>query len=351
LFVSVQRVELWMLRQSALFGILCSIRGTIMPDLNELQFFVQVSRTHSFTQAARRMKVPKSSVSRAISRLESRLGVRLVERTTRSVALTEAGALYLDHCQRVMDEAEQADLAVGALLEKPRGRLRIGAPVAFARSILGPVLGEFLTMYPELHVEVQLLNGDGVADENLDLVVRAGALQDSGMLVKPLMRIRLGVYASPSYLAAHGTPEMPADLTRQDCVTTNCGSSGEAAGHTVWKLRRGTELKEIRVAARVAVPDPTINHQLALAGAGVTLLAQAVVRDDLESGRLARLLPEWEPEPVELHALYPSRLNSSPKVRVFLEFIRARFGSDAWLGETQTGKQETQTVGAKQRTG
>lgn len=305
-----------------------------MTDLNELQFFVQVSKTRSFTLAGRRLGVPKSSVSRAIRKLESRLGVRLVERTTRSVALTEAGELYLDRCLRVMEEAEQADLAVGALLAKPRGRLKIGAPVAFARSVLGPVLGEFLEEYPELQVEVQLFNGNGAAhDEKLDVIVRAGALEDSTMMVKPMMRIRLAAYASPRYLAAYGTPETPADLAGHSCVTTTCSSHGEAAASTTWRLRRGAEVKEVRVAARVAVPDPMINHELALAGAGVALLSQRMADAEVKLGRLVRLLPEWEPEPVELHALYPSRLSSSPKVRVFLQFMRERFGGDAWFGE------------------
>ena len=121
-----------------------------MTNLNELQFFVQVSESQSFTKAAKRLGVPKSSVSRAILKLENRLGVRLVERTTRRVALTEVGELYLSRCRRVIDEAEQADLAVGAMQAKPRGTLRVGAPVAFARSILGPRMGEFLALYPQM---------------------------------------------------------------------------------------------------------------------------------------------------------------------------------------------------------
>src|SRR5262249_55236462 len=157
--------------------------------------------------------VPKSSVSRAIVRLEGRLGVRLVERTTRSVALTEAGEIYLDRCRRVLDEVEQADLAVGALLATPRGGLRGGAPVMFVRAILGPALGEFLAKYPELRVNLQLLGGGAVPrEEDLDVVVRAGPLEDSGLLVKPLMRIVLAAYASPAYLEAHGTPDSPVTL-------------------------------------------------------------------------------------------------------------------------------------------
>lgn len=303
-----------------------------MTNLNELQFFVNVSQTQSFTRAAKRLGVPKSSVTRAIQRLEKRLGVRLVERTTRRVALTEVGQLYLNRCQRVMEEAEQADLAVGALQAKPRGRLRVGAPVAFARSILGPIMAEFLAMYPELRMHLQLLNGDESPREgNLDVLVRAGPLEDSGLLVKPLMRIRLGAYASPAYLKHRKPPDSPAGLLQHSCITMTCGTFGEPGDFAMWRLRRGAELKEVRVDARVSVPDPTINYQLALAGTGVALLAQSVVRTDVEQGRLVRILPEWEPDPVELHALYPSQLNSSPKVRAFLQFLRDRSATEPLL--------------------
>jgi DNA-binding transcriptional LysR family regulator len=298
-------------------------------NLNDLQFFVQVSQTQSFTKAAKRLGVPKSSVSRAILRLENRLGVRLVERTTRKVALTEVGELYLNRCRRVMEEAEQADLEVGALQVMPRGLLRVGAPVAFARSILGPSMGDFLTMYPELRLRLELLNGGESPREGaLDVLIRAGALEDSGLLMKPLMRIRLGAYASPAYLKNHKLPECPADLRQLSCIATSCDTRGEPGDFTTWRLRRNAELEEVRVDARVAVPDPTMNHQLALAGAGVALLAQSVVRADVEQGRLIRVLADWEPDPVELHALYPSRLDSSPKVRAFLQFLRQRFGSE-----------------------
>ncbi len=300
--------------------------GTIKPDLNELQFFVHVSQTQSFTLAARHLGVPKSSVSRAIRRLEHRLGVRLLERTTRSVILTEVGELYLDRCQRVMDEAEQAELAVGALLAEPRGKLRVGAPVAFVRSILGPILGELLAKYPKLRLQVQLLNGDeALGDGSLDLVIRTGQLEDSALLVKPLMKISLGAYASPSYLQNRELPRSPAALREHFCVTTSCDTFGAARDSTTWRLRRGAEVATVKVEPRISVPDPTINHHLALAGVGVALLAQSVVRADVERGRLVRLLPDWEPEPIELHALYPSRLDSSPKVRAFLQFLREHF--------------------------
>jgi DNA-binding transcriptional LysR family regulator len=300
-------------------------------DLNELQFFVQVARAQSFTAAAERLGAPKSSVSRAIHRLETRLGVRLLERTTRRVTVTEAGQIYLEHCQRVLDEAEQADLAVGALLGRPRGVLRVAVPVAFARWVLGPALGAFLTSYPELRLQLQLLDIETTIREgDLDVLIRAGPLESSGLLARPLLKIRLGVYASPAYLEQHVLPDSPSDLYRHSCLTTRCG--GALTGHgdsTAWRLRRGSELQEVRIESRAQLPDPMINHQLALAGVGVALLAQRSVAADLAQGRLVRLLPDWEPEPIDLHALYASPLHSSPKVRVFLHFLRERLGGQA----------------------
>jgi DNA-binding transcriptional LysR family regulator len=303
-----------------------------MTDLNELQVFVQLSKAQSFTRAARKMGVPKSSVSRAIGRLETRLGVRLVERTTRSMALTEAGALYLNHCQRVMEEAEQADLAMSTLLAKPRGRLWVAAPLPFIRFELVPLLGEFLAEYPDLSVSVEALSVEKVSREGTpDVMIWPGPLQDSGLLMKPLAEIRLGAYASPLYLervAAAGVLPItvPADLLGHSCIASGCGTHGEPMDNSVWRLRRGADVKEVRVEARIAVPDPSITHQLTVAGVGIGMLGHSMARADVEAGRLVRLLPEWEPEPMLLHALYPTRLSSSPKVRAFLDFLRTQMG-------------------------
>jgi len=305
--------------------------GTTMTDLNELQFFSQVAKSHSFTMAAERLGVPKSSVSRAISRLEDRLGVRLIERTTRRVSLTEAGELYFDRCQRVLEQAEQADLVVGSMQAKPRGRLRVGTPIPFARFILAPLLPEFLSLYPDLRVHLHILGGASARESSLDVIIRPSPFEDSGLLVKPLMRIRLGAYASPAYLKDREIPNAPADLRRHSSIAATCGAFGEPVDSATWRLRRGSETKEVRIESRISVPDPSIIHQLALAGVGIALISQGVARHDVDSGRLVRLLPEWEPDPVELCALYSSHLSASPNVRAFLEFLRSHFRADLCL--------------------
>jgi DNA-binding transcriptional LysR family regulator len=302
-----------------------------MANLNELHYFAVVAQSRSFTLAAKRLNLPKSSVSRAIGRLEHRLDVRLIERTTRSVRLTEVGRLYLTHCQRVIEEAEQADIAISAMMATPRGKLRIGAPVAFARFVLvlAPLMNEFLLMYPELRVHIELLHAkERESDDGFDLVVRVGPLEDSAWLVKPLMRVRLGLYASPAFLKRQRRPESPADLRQYPCIVASCSPEGEPGDLAVWHLHHEREMREIQVIARVSLPDPSVHRQLALTGVGIAMLSQAEVVSDLKERRLVRLLPEWEPEPIELYALYPSRLAASPKVRVLLEFL-AKYCCDA----------------------
>jgi DNA-binding transcriptional LysR family regulator len=190
-------------------------------------------------------------------------------------------------------------------------------------------MGEFLARCPDVRIILHQLDTTP-RERALDVVVRPGPLQDSGLLVRLLFRIRIAVYASPAYLQNRNVPDSPAALREHSCILTNCGGFGDAGDATVWRLRRGSETREVSVESRVAVPDPAISHQLALAGVGVSLLSQSAVERDVELGRLVRLLPEWEPEPVELYALYSSRLSSSPKVRAFVQFLKECFSGTSF---------------------
>ena len=306
------------------------LRGNnLLTDLNEIQVFVQVSKKQSFTSAAVGLGIPKSTASRAITRLEKRLGVTLIERTTRRVTLTDAGELYLNRCERVLEEAEQAERAVTALMGAPRGVLRVAVPGPFARTMLAPLLAPFLRLYPGIRLQMQLLDaGLTPTVRNLDVEIRPGPLDDSGLYIKPLMQIRLGIYASREYVQEKGVPETPSALAQHHCIATGCGRHGEPRERNTWRLRRGTEVREITVEPRVAVPDPPMGYQLMRAGAGVAMLAQSILAPDVESGRIVHLLPEWEPEPVQLYAVYSGRMESSPKVRALLQFLEERLGKE-----------------------
>jgi DNA-binding transcriptional LysR family regulator len=293
-----------------------------MTDLNELQIFVQVAQTHSFTLAAKRLGVPKSAASRGLARLEQRLGVRLLHRTTRRVTLTDGGEVYLQHCQRVLEEAEQADLAVSALQATPRGWLRVGAPLTFARFFLGELLDTFLARYPELRVHVLLRGADITPpDANLDVLIQTGPLEDSRLLVKRLGFGLRGIYASSTYVEKQGSPDSPAGLRQHSCITT-----GETGASATWRIRRGSDVEEVQLSPRVSVADPSIHHQLTLAGVGIAILPQELAAEDQKEGRLVRVLAAWEPDPVELYAVYPSRLSQTPKLRVFLQWLEEHRG-------------------------
>lgn len=294
-----------------------------MTDLNDLRIFAHVARSQSFTEAAVQLNAPKSHISRAVARLEERLGVRLVERTTRRVTVTEAGNVYLGYCTRMLEEAEQADAAIGKMLGKPRGLLRVAAPIAFVSGVLSTSLSRFLAAYPEVRVELEIVNiNTPLRQANFDVLIHAGPLTDSGLLVRRIMQIRVGLYASPAYIAKHGVPESPSDLRHHHCISTNCGAVGEHGDSAVWRLRSGEQWSEVRVNVRACVPEPSISRRLAVAGVGIALINHAAATEDVNSGALIRVLSDHEPDPVELHALHSARLDTSPKVRAFVEFLR-----------------------------
>lgn len=291
-----------------------------MADLNQLEQFAQVAHLRSFTKAAERLKVPKSTLSRSIGSLEARLGVQLIQRTTRTMRLTEAGKLFYTHCQRAIEQAELAESVVGSMRGSPKGTLRIATPIAFARFVIEPLLDDFLMLYPDLNVHIEMLNGiERKNYEDFDLVVRMGPLENSEWLVRPLTQVKLGLFASPSLFERHKRPEAPTDLQSLPCIVSNCSSMTDSGEHATWKFQRGHESREVRVPARVSVTDPAVHCAFAMKGVGLALLSENEARHHDSESRLEKVLPGWEPVPLELFALHPSRLETSPKVQAFLK--------------------------------
>lgn len=292
-----------------------------MMNLNDLQFFVVVAQMGSFTRAADRLGVPKSAVSRAIARLEKRLGVLLLQRTTRRVVVTEAGTLYLHHGERAIAEAEQADSAAANLRLAPGGHLSVGIPTPFARDFIAPVLPDFLRAHPELRVHLVLAGSSATHAapfQDLDLVIQIGGeVEESSLFVKVLGRIGRAMYASPQYLEKFGTPAVPADLKAHACIAV-----AQRGKWSRWHLAKGSKKVEVQLDPYLSVNEPTIVCQLAMEGFGVAIV------DDwripvLPKGALVRVLPGWQPEPILVYALYPSRLGLTTKVRVFVEYLES----------------------------
>jgi DNA-binding transcriptional LysR family regulator len=290
-----------------------------LPDLSEIGVFVKVVQTGSFSQAARDLGLPKSTVSRKVSQLEERLGARLLQRTTRKVALTEVGAMYHERCARILPELEEAERAVTELQDVPRGLLRVAAPLRFG--MLGPVISEFLSLHPEVRVE--LVCSDRVVDlidEGFDVAIRAGALSDGSLIARRLMdSIPHFLVASPEYVAKRGAPEEPTELTDHDCLIF----SGNRDRST-WRFRKGARQVDVQVSGRCSINDFDLLRQAAVAGHGIARVPAQVTCADLRAGRLVRVVTEWSTAEVPLSIVYPSTRHMSPKVRAFIDLVRQR---------------------------
>jgi LysR family transcriptional regulator for bpeEF and oprC len=291
-----------------------------MKDLNELQVFARVVQEMSFTRAAIALEISKAAVSRAIGSLEHRLATRLFERTTRRLRLTEAGETYLAYARRAIEEAEGGEAAVSRLADRPRGTLRVVMPVTLAQTSVAPGLARFLRTYPELKLDITLKGGqtDPIA-QRVDVVFQTARPEvDSQLIQKRLVMVQLGLYGSRQYLAGAPALQAPQDLVQHSCLTLTSSHDG-----TIWKLLKDGRLHEVRLRGRVSVGDPVIHHRLCLDGAGIAILPNWLVRDTVSKKQLVRVLPEWTPSPIELYAIYPTRLSMTPKLNAFLTFVES----------------------------
>lgn len=291
-------------------------------DLNQVLIFAKVVEQGSFIGAARVLALPKTTISRKVQELEERLGTRLLQRTTRRVSLTEAGAIYYEYCNRISQEMEDADHAVGRVQEAPRGTLRVSATFSFGMSALVPIVPDFMARYPDIHLQLELRNDavDLVA-EGFDLSIRIGPLADSSYAVRNLGESRMCLYASPAYLETRGMPGAPEDLGRHPTLTL---SRLSRHGRFLWPLSDGHDIREIYLTPHLVANDPAVIKFAALAGLGVALLPAILVRQESDSGQLLPVLPEWEAPKTEFCAVYASRRGLSPKVRVFIDYLAER---------------------------
>ena len=294
------------------------------PDLNAVNAFVKVVEHGSFRAAARALGIPKSTISAKVSELEAALGARLLERTTRSLRLTEAGGTYHRRVVPALDVLADAANAIEALASAPSGRLRITTTVEGGQAMLGPIVAEYLGRYPAVEVQVHLADRQvDLVEEGSALALRAGTLQDSTLIAHKLTPPgRLRVYASPEYLRRRGEPRRPADLARHDCLIMSAQAKPK---HWAFQLKRKRVTVEVR--ARSEANSFVVLRDLALAGLGVARLPDHVGGPAEEAGTLRSLLERFALPAVPWHAVYPSARLLAPKVRVMLELLSERFGA------------------------
>jgi LysR family transcriptional regulator for bpeEF and oprC len=296
--------------------------GTL--DLNELRLFGAVGSRRSFASAAKALRVPTTTVSRKIKSLEDRLGVRLLERNTRRVSLTEVGAALLARWTRVEEELVEAGALVESFGDQPRGTLRITAPFTMGREYLMPILPEFMARFPGLKLVLLLRNEpESLIERSVDLAVWPWPAQAAGCATRIVFKGRPVLFASPAYLERRGRPQSPQDLASHD-VLLYIGGPGSPRHE--WTLRCGSGTATVKLDPAMACNDFAPLRAAAVAGTGVLMAGEFMIRDELRRRELVPILPGWEGPPLEVRAVFPSRSGLSPKVRLFIDFLVERLG-------------------------
>lgn len=291
-----------------------------MHDLNDMLYFAEVVERGSFAAAGRALGIPKSRLSRRIAELEAQLGVRLLQRTTRTLSLTEAGQAFLHHCTAVRESAQAAADAVAQVQSEPRGTVRVTCPVTLAQTVLAEQLPQYLSRYPQVRLDMQVTNRVvNVVEEGVDVALRVrSSLEESGsMVVKRLDEVCTVLVASPAQLRRQGTPVSLQDLARMDVLLTS-ETEGRAS---VRMIDPQGHAQTLEITPRCVVDDLLSLKFAATAGIGLCWLPDYMCAAELQDGRLVRLLPEWSQPQAIVHAVFASRRGMSPAVRSFLDFL------------------------------
>ncbi len=290
-------------------------------DLNDMMLFIAVIDAGSFTLAAEWLNMPKANLSRKISRLEKRLGVTLLERTTRSQHITEAGERYLGHCRRIHQELELAEASISRILNKVEGQLRVGASVGMGHEILKPVIGQFMHQHPAVDLQLSLLNRRiDLIEEGFDLVIRIGELEDSRLVAKRLGTVARKIYASPEYIEKQGGINRVNQLEQHKFLLMS-----SVQNTTQIVIQSKGKQHQLKLKPKMLIDDFLILKQMVIEGLGLAIIPSYMCQHEVANGQLVEVLPPWGMPDVDVYALYPKHRLSVPKVRVFMEFIQQVF--------------------------
>jgi len=292
-----------------------------MDSLTDIVVFVRVVDDGSFTRAAERLKLSRSVVSKYVTRLEGRLGARLLNRTTRRLSLTEAGRIFYQRSRRGLQDIEEAEAEVSRLQEKPRGVLRINSPMSFGILHIAPALPEFLAQHPEVSVEMNL--DDRVVDvieEGFDVSIRIAEMPDSSLIARRLAPCRHVIVAAPAYLEKHGTPRTPEDLRDHNIISF----SYQASAYDWHFISPDNKQVSVPVSGSMQANNSLALREALLRGVGITRTPTFVVGKDVQDGHLLSILGNYRTLEVSIYLVYPQRRHLSPKVRAFVDFMADR---------------------------
>lgn len=292
-----------------------------MDNLSAMGIFVKVVNEGSFSAAARAASLTPSAVSKQVGRLEDRLGARLFNRTTRHLSLTEVGKGFYERCCQILVDVEEAEDAVANLHAAPRGTLKINVPVAFGRLWITGLIPEFMTLYPEIKLDLNLQDRFvDLLSEGYDLAVRIGDLEDSSLIARKLAANRRVVCASPEYLKNHGAPKHPKDLESHDCLIY-----ASRAFRNDWRFEGPDGEELVHVSGAVETNNPEVIMDLTCKNMGISLLPLWLVGPAIRKAHIVEVLPDYHVPDSAIYAIYPPGRHLSPKVRVFVDFMVEKF--------------------------
>ncbi len=296
-----------------------------MSQLEDMQLFVTVVERGSFTAAADLLGLSKQFISRRLMQLEARLGVRLINRSTRRLDITPVGQAYYERVTRILADVEEAEQVISHQRTTPRGTLRLSAPMSFGTLYLGSLLPAFLMRYPDISIELELSDRRvDMLEEGFDMAIRIGSLQDSTLIARPLGASEMITCCSPDYLQTQGAPQTPEELSSHECLLYGHGRQAE------WLYQRSGSPARISVRGRYRVNNGELLRDAAMAGLGITLLPSFIVGPELRTGRLIRLLDKFQPPALNIYALYPQHRQISLLIRVFSDYLHETLSQSAF---------------------
>ena len=292
------------------------------PAPSEMAFFSLLARYGSLSATARELGVSTAAVSKRLAQMEARLGVQLLNRTTRRASLTQEGEIYLAHARRILADIDDMEQQVSSAVAAPKGLLRVNATIGFGRSHVAPLVSRFVKAHPEVEVQLQLtVNPPPLTEDAFDVCIRFGEPPDARVIARMIAPNRRLLCASPAYLARQGTPRVPHDLAQHNCIGIRQGD--EAYG--MWRLASGKQTQAIKVHGNLSTSDGEIAVSWALDGHGILMRAEWDIARYLRSGRLVQVLENYRTPPADIHVVYPQRHQHSVRVKAFVDFLARHF--------------------------